>query len=254
MRKIGVVLLSGGLDSTTVAAYAKKQGYKLAAITFNYGQKHSREVEAARKVAQLMKMEQQVIDISFFSRLAWYSALTSSAKFEIPKERAGEEMGKGIPITYVPLRNMFFITMGAAFLESEVMNLIEGEKVDPNDVDPSLFIAANAVDYSGYPDCRPEFYKQMARAVCEGSKLGTQYKKPINIRTPVILKTKAEIVKMAISLNAPLEYTWSCYEGGEFPCGKCDSCILRVKGFAEAGYEDPLLLRLKKARRGAKGK
>jgi 7-cyano-7-deazaguanine synthase len=254
MRKIGVILLSGGLDSTTVAAYAKKQGYELIAITLHYGQKHSKEVESAKKVAEAMGIKQEVIDISFFKKLAWYSALTNSGDFNIPKQRDNEEMAKDIPITYVPLRNTFFITMAAAFLESEVLNLIEREKVDPANVDASLFIAANAIDYSGYPDCRPEYYKQIAKALFQGSKLGVQYKKKISIKTPIILKTKAEIVKMAMDLGAPIEHTWSCYEGGEVPCGTCDSCILRAKGFAEAGYNDPLLERLEKNVRISKSK
>ena len=254
MRKIGVILLSGGLDSTTVATYAKKQGYELTAITLHYGQKHSKEIESAKKVAQLLGVKLEVIDVSFFKKLAWYSALTSSKDLEIPKQRENEEMAKDIPITYVPLRNTFFITMAAAFLESEALNLIETGNVSPADVEASLFIAANAIDYSGYPDCRPEYYKQMTKTLVEGSKLGTQYRKAINIQTPIILKTKAEIVKMAMDLKAPLEYTWSCYEGGELPCGKCDSCILRAKGFTEAGYEDPLLVRLEKAERSVKGK
>jgi 7-cyano-7-deazaguanine synthase len=253
MKKVGVILLSGGLDSTTVAAYAKKQGYELIALTLHYGQKHSKEVEAAKRIAQLLGIKQEVIDVSFFKRLAWYSALTSYKKLKVPKQRDREEMTKNIPITYVPLRNTFFITMAAAFLESETLNLIEAENASPADVEAYLFIAANAIDYSGYPDCRPEYYEQMTKALYQGSKSGTQYKKSINIETPIISKTKADIVKMAMDLKAPLEYTWSCYEGEELPCGKCDSCILRAKGFAEAGYEDPLLARLEKDRRSAKG-
>jgi len=244
VRRIGVVLLSGGLDSTTVAAYAKKQGYELKAITLHYGQKHSKEVECAKKVAEVMGIKQEVIDISFFKKLAWHSALTSPEDFKVPKERNKKEMAKGIPTTYVPFRNTFFLTIAAAFLESEVLSLIENEKVDPEELEASILIAANAIDYSGYPDCRPEYYEKMTRVLFEGSKLGTYYKKPINIETPIILKTKAEIVKLGMELKAPLQYTWSCYEGGEVPCGQCDSCILRAKGFAEAGYDDPLIVRL----------
>ncbi len=254
MRRIGIILLSGGLDSTTVAAYAVKQGYELTALTVHYGQKHSKEIQSAKKIAQVMGMKQEVVDISFFKRLAWYSALTSSEDFKVPKQRHNSEMARDIPITYVPLRNTFFITIAAAFLESEVLNLLEREKVDPVKIQAAIFIAANAIDYSGYPDCRPEYYKQMAKALFQGSKLGTQYKKPISIETPIILKTKADIVKMAMELEAPLEYTWSCYEGGEVPCGECDSCILRAKGFAEAGYEDPLLVRIEKDGGSVKGK
>jgi 7-cyano-7-deazaguanine synthase len=176
MRKIGVILLSGGLDSTTVAAYAMKQEYELIGITFHYGQKHSREVESAKKIAQVMGMKHEVVDISFFRKLAWYSALTSSEDFTVPKQRRDSEMSKDIPITYVPLRNTLFVTIAAAFLESEVLSLIEREKVDPREVQASIFIAANAIDYSGYPDCRPEYYERMAKALFQGSKLGAQYK------------------------------------------------------------------------------
>lgn len=254
MEKIGVILLSGGLDSTTVAAYAMKQGFKLKAITLQYGQKHSREVESAKKVAREMMIKQEVIDVSFFGRLAWYSALTSPENFQVPKQRTESEIAKLIPVTYVPMRNTFFITMAAAFVESEALHLIEKENVTPDEVQASIFIAANAIDYSGYPDCRPEYYGQLSKALYSGSKLGVQYLKSINIETPIISKTKAEIVKMAVELKAPIEYTWSCYEGGEKPCGKCDSCILRARGFAEAGFDDPLTARIEKGRRSVKGK
>jgi 7-cyano-7-deazaguanine synthase len=254
MKKVGVVLLSGGLDSTTVAAYARKQGYELRAVTLHYGQKHSKELESARKVAGVMGINQEIIDISFFGKLAWYSALTGPEEFDLPKQRDAGEMATSIPVTYVPLRNTFFIVIAAAFLESEVLNLIERAGVDPAEVEASIFIAANAIDYSGYPDCRPEYFEKMAKALFDGSKLGAQYKKQIYIRVPVISKSKVEIIKLAMELKAPLEYTWSCYEGGEVPCGGCDSCILRARGFAEAGYEDPLIVRLEKEGRVAKGK
>ena len=243
MRKMGVVLLSGGLDSTTVAAYAKRQGYQLTALTLDYGQKHSKEVQAAKKVAQELGVKQEIIDVSFFRKLAWYSALTSPQDFEVPRLRDSHEMAKDIPITYVPLRNTFFITIAAAFLESQVLSLIENERANPEELEASIFIAANAIDYSGYPDCRPEYYERMAQALFEGSKLGTQYKIRMNIQTPIILKGKADIVRLAMELGAPLEYTWSCYQGGEAPCGQCDSCLLRAKGFAEAGYDDPLVVK-----------
>lgn len=252
MKKIGVILLSGGLDSTTVAAYAMQQRYELAAITLRYGQRHSKEIASARKVAEVLGIKQEVVDISFFKKLAWYSALTSSGDFVIPRQRSSAEMARDIPVTYVPLRNTLFITIAAAFLESKVLDLIERGKVPPAEIQPSIFIAANAIDYSGYPDCRPEYYEQMSETLFRGSKLGAQYGKRMSIETPVILKSKADIVRMAMALKAPLEYTWSCYEGGHLPCGKCDSCILRAKGFVEAGYEDSLLVRLR--RHAAKGK
>jgi len=246
MVKLGVILLSGGLDSTTMATYAIKQGYGLTGLTFHYGQKHSKEVESAKKIAELLGINQEVIDISFFRKLAWYSALTSSNDFAIPKHRNAKEMTNDIPITYVPLRNTFFITLAAAFLESEALNLIENKKLNPANCEVSIFVAANAIDYSGYPDCRPEFYQAMAKTLFKGSKLGAQYGIAINIETPLISKTKAEIVNLGIELGAPLEHTWSCYEGGEVPCGRCDSCVLRAKGFATAGYEDPLIVRLRR--------
>ena len=241
MRKLGVILLSGGLDSTTVAAIAQKQGYELMAITLNYGQKHVREIESAKKIARAMNIKHEVVDISFFKKLAWYSALTSSNEFSIPESSLPQERIEEIPITYVPLRNTFFITLAAAFLESEVLNLIERKKISPGNLHASIFIAANAIDYSGYPDCRPEFYSQMSQTLYLGSKLGTQYHLPIAIETPIISLTKAEIVRMSFELKAPLELTWSCYTAGEKPCGKCDSCLIRAKGFSEARFQDPAL-------------
>ncbi len=254
MRNLGVMLLSGGLDSTTVATFAKNKGYELAAITLQYGQKHSRELEAAKKISGVLGIKHETIDVSFFGKIAWYSALTTPGSFDVPKMLSRENIAKEIPVTYVPLRNTFFITIAAAFLESFALNLIEKENQDPGNINASLFIAANAIDYSGYPDCRPEYYREIVKTLALGSKLGTQYGRKIKIETPVISKTKAEIVKMAIKLGAPLEYTWSCYEGGEFPCGSCDSCILRAKGFTEAGYQDPLITRLGEHANISKGK
>jgi 7-cyano-7-deazaguanine synthase len=234
-----VVLLSGGLDSTTVAAFAQKQGYELVAVTVHYGQKHSREIESARKVARVLGIKHEVVDVGFFKRLAWYSALTNSEQFSVPQFRNQEDMARDVPITYVPLRNTFFVTLAAAFAESEALYLIEQKNIEPQALTASIFIAANAIDYSGYPDCRPEYYAQMANAISLGSKLGAQYHRYISIETPIISMTKAEIVKLAVEIKAPIEYTWSCYEGGDRPCGRCDSCIFRAKGFEEAGYPDP---------------
>jgi 7-cyano-7-deazaguanine synthase len=254
MKKIGVILLSGGLDSTTVSALALKQGVELTGITVRYGQKHSREIDSAIQIAQILKIKHEVVDISFFKKLAWYSALTNTDNFSIPHERPTEEMAKDIPITYVPLRNTFFITLAAAFVESQALNLIEKNQIAPTQVRASIFIAANAIDYSGYPDCRPEYYQQMSKALFLGSKLGTQYGQSINLETPIISLSKAEIIKLAFSLKVPLVHTWSCYEGGEVPCGKCDSCLIRAAGFREAGYADPLLTGLTKEQDHAKGK
>jgi 7-cyano-7-deazaguanine synthase len=253
MRKAGVVLLSGGLDSTTVAAYALKQGYELWAITLDYGQKHHKELESARRVSGILGIKHEVIDISFFGKLAWYSALTEPGRFDLPGGRTAGEMAASIPLTYVPLRNTLFLVIAAAFLESEVLHLIEREGIAPAEIEAHIFIAANAIDYSGYPDCRPEYFRKMAGVLFDGSKLGSQYKNQINIETPLISMSKAEIVRIAMDLQAPLEYTWSCYRGEAAPCGQCDSCILRAKGFTEAGYQDPLIVRLRGEGRGAQG-
>ena len=239
-RKLGVVLLSGGLDSTTLAAWAKRQGYELKGLTFYYGQRHRRELEAARKVAQILGLEQKVLDVSFFKDLAWRSALTSQ-EIAVPHEESPD-----IPPTYVPLRNTLFIALAAALLESEALFLIEERGLNPRELRAAVLIAANIIDWSGYPDCRPEYFEKLAEALNQGSKLGTQYGVKLEIEAPLVFKSKAEIVRLGMELGAPLEHTWSCYEGGEVPCGECDSCRLRAKGFAEAGYEDPLMIRLRR--------
>jgi len=242
MKRLGLVLLSGGLDSTTAAALARRQGYELSALTIQYGQVHGREIEAAGRVASALGLKHHVVDVSFYKDLAWYSALTSPERFPIPTERPPEAMAADIPVTYVPLRNTFFLTLGAAWLESEVLAAVEVQHEAPAEIVAALFIAANAVDYSGYPDCRPEYYGPIAEALKMGSKMGTQYGIGFSIETPLIDKTKAEIVRLAHDVGAPLEHTWSCYRGDERPCGSCDSCLLRAKGFEEAGLLDPALV------------
>jgi len=245
-HKIGVVLLSGGLDSTTTAALAKSKGYEVHALTVNYGQKLSKEIECARIVAGKLGTNHKIIDISSFKEVAWYSALTHPEVFGVPKGRSMEEMAKEIPLTYVPMRNTFFIVLAAAYLESVILHKVEKEKVKPSDVEARIFIAANFLDYSGYPDCRPEFYEKINELMSLASKVGTEYGIEMRIETPLLHLGKKEIVELGTTLKAPLEWTWSCYEGGDVPCGKCDSCLLRAKGFSEAEIEDPLVLRLKK--------
>ncbi|MCY4618732.1 MAG: 7-cyano-7-deazaguanine synthase QueC [Chloroflexi bacterium] len=240
-RKLGVILLSGGLDSTTAATLAVQAGYDLIAVTVHYGQIHSREIDAATRVADALGLRQEVVDVSFFRQLAWYSALTNPDRFEIPEGRVPEDMTADIPITYVPMRNTFLLSLASAYLESQVLNVLELEGASPDSVEAALFIAANAIDYSGYPDCRPEFYDSLAETLRLGSKIGTQYGVPFTIETPLLQMTKADIVRQAMSTGAPLDRTWSCYEGGVAPCAKCDSCLLRAKGFAEAGVTDPAL-------------
>jgi 7-cyano-7-deazaguanine synthase len=246
MVSYGVTLLSGGLDSTTVTAYAQTVTTKLTALTFYYGQSHSKEVECARQIAGIMGIDHQLLDISFLGQVAWYSALTNPDRFPILSDRSTEEMGFSVPITYVPLRNTIFLSLAAAYLESQALYGIEVEGLSPEQVAARVFMAPNAIDYSGYPDCRPEYYEKMRQALQYGSKLWTQYHIPIEVETPIIHLSKAEIVRRGTELKAPLEYTWSCYQGGPAPCGGCDSCILRAKGFQEAGLPDPLLLRLEK--------
>lgn len=235
-----MVLLSGGLDSTTLATWAKHQGYELKGLTFYYGQRHRREIEAASEVAQILGIEQKVLDISFFRELAEHSALTSQ-RIAVPH---GES--SGIPLTYVPLRNTLFITLAAALLESEALLLIEEKGLRPETLKAAVLIAANIIDWSGYPDCRPEYFEKLSQALNLGSKLGAQYQVRLRVEVPLVFKSKAEIIRLGRELGAPLEHTWSCYEGGEVPCGECDSCRLRAKGFAEAGYPDPLLERLRR--------
>ena len=247
MVSYGVTLLSGGLDSTTVTAYAMGRVDHLTAITFRYGQTHSKEVDCAGRIAELMGVAHRVIDISFLGEVAWYSALTSPELFPIPRERSREEIGFGVPITYVPMRNTIFLGLSAAFLESQVLHAIETKGVSPDELSVHLYMAPNAIDYSGYPDCRPEFFDQIRQTLGYGSKLWTEYGVPFAIETPIIELSKAEIAEMGVRLKAPIEHTWSCYGGGELPCGQCDSCVLRARGFDQAGILDPLLVRLGKA-------
>ncbi len=247
MIAFGVSLLSGGLDSTTVTAYARDKVDRLTALTFLYGQTHSKETDCAQHIAQLLGLKHSLLDVSFLGDVAWYSALTHPERFPLPKNREEETIGFGIPITYVPLRNTIFVALSAALLESNVLHALETEGVKIEDVDACIYLAPNAVDYSGYPDCRPEFYERMSETLKYGSKLWTEYGIEMRIETPIIGLSKAEIAEMAQRIGAPTEFTWSCYDGGELPCEQCDSCILRARGFRDAGLTDPLMARLGKA-------
>ena len=241
MRKLGVVLLSGGLDSTTVATLAKGEGFELSALTVRYGQVHEKEVTAACRVAEILGIPHRVLDIPLYGELAWHSSLTSPRQFDIPKGRSVSEMERDIPTTYVPLRNTMLLSLAAAWLESQALAAIEEERMMPKSVEAAIFIAVNAIDYSGYPDCRPEFYGPISEVFRLGSKLGVQYGVSIHIQTPLIRLSKPEIVQLAQTIGAPLQHTWSCYYGAESPCGRCDSCLLRAKGFGDAGLADPAL-------------
>jgi 7-cyano-7-deazaguanine synthase len=239
VTSFGVSLLSGGLDSTIVTSYAVREIECLNAVTFKYGQTHVKEIDCAKNITTVLKINHKVIDISFVQNLSWYSSLTNPDDFKAPTKRSEKEIGENIPITYVPLRNTIFISLAAAALESNVLNAIENKKLDPSTISAKLFMAPNAIDYSGYPDCRPEFFKSAINTINLGSKLSTEYDVHIEIVTPIIDKTKAEIIQLGMKLHSPIELTWSCYDGGQKPCNQCDSCILRARGFAELGIKDP---------------
>ncbi len=221
-----VVLLSGGLDSATVLAIAKSEGYDCHALSFSYGQRHAWELEAAKRVAASLGVaEHRIVDIDL--RAFGASALT--ADIDVPKGRETEEMGQGIPVTYVPARNTIFLSFALAW--AEVLGSSD------------IYIGVNALDYSGYPDCRPEFiaaYEAMANLA---TKAGVEGRQHLKIHTPLIAMTKAQIIAKGIELGVDYGLTSSCYDplpGGQ-PCGECDSCRLRQKGFRENGIADPLL-------------
>ncbi len=224
--KKAVVLLSGGLDSSTTLAIACNEGFLCYALTFRYGQRHWREIEAARKVANSLEViEHRCIDID----LAQFggSALTDSA-VKVPKERTGLGSSCRIPITYVPARNTVFLSYALAW--AEVICSFD------------IFIGANAVDYSGYPDCRPEFITAFEEMANLATAAAIEGKGKYKIHTPIINMTKSEIILTGIKLGVDYSLTHSCYDPDERgrSCGRCDSCILRLKGFAEAGAKDPI--------------
>lgn len=223
--KKAVVLLSGGLDSTTTLAVAKVEGFEPYTITFRYGQKHGVEIEAAEKVSSAMGAKGHIV-VDMDLRRIGASALTSD--IDVPKKRSLGEIARGIPVTYVPARNIIFLSSALAYAET----------IGASDI----FIGVNALDYSGYPDCRPEFIDAFEKMANLGTKAGVEGK-GFKIHTPLIRMTKAEIIKKGIELGVDYSLTHSCYDPTPegFPCGECDSCLLREKGFAEAGAKDPLI-------------
>jgi len=220
-----VVLLSGGLDSTTTLAIATQQGYETYAITFRYGQRHEAEVAAAERVAARLNVARHItIDIDL--RLFGGSALTGD--IPVPKGRAGKEIPHDIPVTYVPARNTIFLSLALAWAET----------LEARDI----FIGVNALDYSGYPDCRPEYIEAFGKMANLATKAGV-HGALFAIHAPLINMTKAEIIRKGRELGVDFSMTSTCYDplpDGR-PCGQCDACILRQKGFAESGFEDPLL-------------
>jgi 7-cyano-7-deazaguanine synthase len=230
MREIGrkaVCLLSGGLDSSTCMAIARHEGYECYALSFDYGQRHRVELEAAARVAKsLGARDHRVAHLDL--RMFGGSALTDN--IAVPKGRSTEAMAQGIPVTYVPARNTIFLSFALAW----------AEVLECSDV----FIGVNALDYSGYPDCRPEFLHAFERMANLATKSGVEGRTKLTIHAPLMEKAKADIIRMAKELGLDLSLTHSCYDPDEFgrPCGECDSCLLRAKGFAEAGVRDPIFL------------
>lgn len=238
--------MSGGMDSAVMAAYADRKVDHLTAITFDYNQANSKETDCARIVAKTLGIEHKMIESPFVGDAAWFSALTNPGRFTTPTNQTLGKLPKEIPITYVPLRNTIFLSLSAALLESTVLEAIGTDNLVSTEVEAHIYIGANSVDYSGYPDCRPEYFETLNKTLRYGSKIGAQLGISPNVRTPLINLSKAEIIKMGIELNIPLGQTWSCYKSSYLPCNKCDSCLLRAKGFIEAGMADPLMVRLDK--------
>jgi 7-cyano-7-deazaguanine synthase len=223
--KRAVVLLSGGLDSATVLASARSQGYELYALSFSYGQRHVWELEAAKHVAASIGVAQHrvaAIDLRVFGG----SALTDD--IAVPKGRATEEMSGRIPVTYVPARNTIFLSFALAW--AEVLGSSD------------IFVGVNALDYSGYPDCRPEFISAFEKMANLATKAGVEGRQSLKIHAPLIALSKAQIIARGIELGVDYSMTSSCYDPSSAgqPCGQCDSCLLRQKGFRENGIEDPL--------------
>lgn len=223
-----VVLLSGGLDSAVVGTIAKCERYDIYALTIDYGQRHARELEAAKAVASALRAkEHKVLKVPLD---AFGGSALTDPRIAVPKGRSMAEIGTGIPSTYVPARNTVFLSLGLAFAES-----INAQAV---------FIGAHALDYSGYPDCRPEYFEAFNELAALATRSGVEGK-PIKVHAPLVGWNKTKIVETGIDLKAPLNLSWSCYEGGPQACGECDSCQLRLRAFAEAGAKDPIPYRSK---------
>jgi len=219
--KKAICLLSGGLDSTVSLFVARSEGYSPVALSIEYGQRHFREIAVARFLTKKLTIPHYFSSLS----MPWKGSALLDPEIKLPKDRDENAMSGEIPVTYVPGRNSVFLSLA--------MSCAEKEKAD------AIFIGANALDYSGYPDCRPEYLKAFGDAMRLGTQAGVGGWK-VEIKAPLVTLTKKEIVLLGQKLGVPFERTYSCYAGGEKPCGACDSCILRAKGFREAGIPDPL--------------
>jgi 7-cyano-7-deazaguanine synthase len=224
IKQNAVVLLSGGIDSTTTLAIARKMGFTTYALSFRYGQRHEIELEAAALVARFFSVAKHLtVDIDL--RLIGGSALTGN--IDVPKNSSVESMGKDIPVTYVPARNTIFLSYALAW--AEVIGCSD------------IFIGVNALDYSGYPDCRPEYIAAYEKMANLATKAGVEGNQKLKIHTPLIEMSKADIIRQGIELGVDYSLTHSCYDPSAegLACGECDSCLLRLKGFCEAGIKDP---------------
>ncbi|MBL7081454.1 MAG: 7-cyano-7-deazaguanine synthase QueC [Candidatus Omnitrophica bacterium] len=226
MNKKAIILLSGGLDSAVTLYWAKSKGYKCYCLLFDYGQRHKKEIECAKILAKKAKSLSRILKIS----LPWKGSSLLDKKINIPiSVKVPRCQGvKAIPSTYIPGRNIIFLSFALSFAEA----------IRARDI----FIGVHSQDYSNYPDCREEFYRAFRRVISAGTKTGVE-KQEIKIKTPLIQKTKAQIIRLGAQLDVPFRLTWSCYQGGRHPCERCDSCQYRAKGFAEAGIPDPLLIK-----------
>lgn len=223
-----VVLLSGGMDSATCLAVASRREHPVHALTVLYGQRHDREVRSARQLARRFGVRRHVVVVLPIGQLL-RSTLTDRSR-RLPTRGSSR-----IPPTYVPARNTLLLSLALGYAESRSLG--------------SIYLGVNAVDYSGYPDCRPDFLTAFRRVARLATRVGVEERQPIRIEAPLLKLSKAEIVRWGDRLGVPWARTWSCYAGGRMPCGRCDSCRLRAKGFAEAGRSDPLLTR----RSGSRG-
>lgn len=220
--KKAICLLSGGLDSATCVYDARRKGFEVIGLTIDYGQRHDRELASASAFARLLKIQHYQVAFD----MPWRGSSLTDKSVLLHDAKDVQHISKRIPNTYVPARNSIFLSLAASCAEASGAE--------------AIFIGANAVDYSGYPDCRPLYLKTFEDLIKKGTKAGAEGRK-IKIYAPLLRLSKKQIILKALKLGVPIEKTWSCYRGGKNPCGSCDSCLLREKGFKDAGKKDPLL-------------